>query len=173
MSVKRGTTNGNARGPAHARKVRRAWIMKTFASDVPGLCRCYRCGCLLYDPSIPFQYDPDGPLEDRLELRSLTIDRIVPGYLGGTYRRSNIRPACEPCNITAGGTENTTAINIVFAVVEGTPNLTFVEVENDRGASVGVGEWQPYEDDGIHKLRIDNGYPLNLSTTKQPKKEGK
>ena len=32
-------------------------------------------------------------------------------------------------------------VNIVFAVNPGSPDLTFVEVENDRGESVSVGEW--------------------------------
>jgi hypothetical protein len=27
----------------------------------------------------------------------VTADRIIPGYLGGTYRRSNIRPSCITC----------------------------------------------------------------------------
>lgn len=41
--------------------------------------RCYRCGDLLTEAE-------------------MTIDRIIPGHLGGTYRRNNIRPACGVCN---------------------------------------------------------------------------
>jgi hypothetical protein len=47
-------------------------------------CRCYRCGVLL-------------------TVDTVTIDRIVPGAKGGTYRRSNIRPACGSCNSETGG----------------------------------------------------------------------
>lgn len=47
-------------------------------------CRCYRCG-------------------DLLTVNTVTVDRIIPGALGGTYRRSNIRPACARCNSETGG----------------------------------------------------------------------
>ena len=51
--------------------------------------RCFHCGCLLWD-------DPDqGP-------NHITVDRIVPGYQGGTYRRTNIRPACAKHNSELG-----------------------------------------------------------------------
>lgn len=36
-------------------------------------------------------------------VQPLTIDRITPGCQGGTYRRSNIRPACGGCNSETGG----------------------------------------------------------------------
>lgn len=59
-------------------------------------CRCYRCGDLLV-------YEPD------LGVRTLTVDRIVPGCVktrafprGGTYVRHNIRPACLACNTSTG-----------------------------------------------------------------------
>lgn len=48
-------------------------------------CRCYRCGALL-------------------TADTLTVDRIVPGCQGGTYKRSNIRPACPRCNSVTGAT---------------------------------------------------------------------
>lgn len=38
-----------------------------------------------------------------LLFEDLTVDRIVPGCRGGTYRRENIRPACGPCNSETGG----------------------------------------------------------------------
>lgn len=110
----RGSTNGNARGSAYDRRRRRAWLMLTYASNVPGFCRCYRCGCLIYNPD---DY-PDAPAGDlsheernpasgallRVELlRALTVDRIIPGCKGGTYRRNNIRPACGHCNSETGG----------------------------------------------------------------------
>jgi 5-methylcytosine-specific restriction endonuclease McrA len=100
MTLPRGTSNGNARGGSADRARRRAWLVETFRADADLLilfgaevatlrgmgvpaCRCYRCGKLL--------------TEDRL-----TVDRIVPGIHGGTYRRNNIRPACGRCNSATG-----------------------------------------------------------------------
>lgn len=80
----RGTSNSNARGSSSARRARRSYLVRTYASDVPGKCRCYRCGNLLDE-------------------KNVTIDRIVPGCLGGRYVRSNIRPACGRCNSETGG----------------------------------------------------------------------
>lgn len=101
--VKRGTSNGNASGSSYDRARRRAWLVETYLADqdvrvdrlegqslgVPlgkgrPACRCYRCGTLL-------------------TVGTVTVDRIVPGCKGGTYRRSNIRPACGPCNSETGG----------------------------------------------------------------------
>jgi hypothetical protein len=48
-------------------------------------CRCYRCGLLMHEGT-------------------LTVDRIIPGCQGGTYRRNNIRPACGDCNSETGAT---------------------------------------------------------------------
>ncbi len=99
----RGTTNGNVRGGSAERRRRRAWLVETYRANVdiyrglPALgeiecpigdgvpaCRCYRCGTLLTEDTV-------------------TIDRIVPGCRGGTYRRNNIRPACGKCNSSEGG----------------------------------------------------------------------
>ena len=109
--ARRGTSNGNARGSTEDRRRRRVWLVQTYRANVDVLdaetrypngiapigwysvapiglgipaCRCYRCGALLTDASI-------------------TVDRIIPGCMGGTYRRSNIRPACGPCNESTGG----------------------------------------------------------------------
>ncbi|MCO7195044.1 HNH endonuclease [Pseudonocardia sp. McavD-2-B] len=79
--VGRGTSNGNARGNVQDRARRRAWLLATFGDGQT--CPCHRCGLTLDDSTI-------------------TVDRIVPGIEGGTYRRSNIRPACGPCNSEAG-----------------------------------------------------------------------
>jgi hypothetical protein len=116
----RGTTNRNDRGSTYTRAARRKWLIETYRADVNMLivtdgpagawsqsidlgaeaadwcliteapfasvvpaCRCYRCGTLLTE-------------------ETLTVDRIVPGCMGGTYRRTNIRPACGPCNIHTG-----------------------------------------------------------------------
>jgi len=96
----RGTTNANARGSSANRARRREWLVETYRADADALtvtsrfmlpvgfgvpaCRCYRCGCLL-------------------TVVTVTIDRIIPGCKGGTYRRDNIRPACGPCNYETGG----------------------------------------------------------------------
>lgn len=114
---RRGTSNKNVSGNSYARRARKLWILKTFAADVVlvlgefdslaaarpetreaaerlqrlygnemivmDACRCYRCGTLL-------------------SYETLEVDRIIPGCLGGTYRRNNIRPACGDCNKVTG-----------------------------------------------------------------------
>lgn len=97
---RRGTTNGNARGSVTDRERRREWLVITYRADcdvtlVAGLvfpaplgqytpaCRCYRCGRLL-------------------TVDTVTVDRIIPGCRGGTYKRSNIRPSCQPCASVTG-----------------------------------------------------------------------
>jgi hypothetical protein len=98
----RGTTNGNARGSSEARRRRREWLVYTYRANVDVIttdpvndstlrvisvtpaCRCYRCGQLL-------------------TVDTVTVDRIIPGCKGGTYRRDNIRPACGRCNSETGG----------------------------------------------------------------------
>lgn len=103
----RGTSNSNQRGSSETRRRRREWLVETFRANVDALvltdgslfacygtppgaeglmpaCRCYRCG-------------------DLLTVDTVTVDRIVPGCKGGTYRRNNIRPACGRCNSETGG----------------------------------------------------------------------
>lgn len=93
----RGTTNGNARGSVVDRRARRAFLMLTYASDVVGYSRCYRCGVLLYsEDAVP------EDLHIHIAM-TLTVDRIIPACHGGTYRRNNIRPACIRCNSATGG----------------------------------------------------------------------
>lgn len=104
MTTTRGTSNGNQRGSSYTRRRRREWLVETFRANVDVLvvgpnkvnyaqvplgtgvpaCRCYRCGILL-------------------TVETVTVDRIIPGKNGGTYRRNNIRPACGPCNSETGG----------------------------------------------------------------------
>ena len=113
--ARRGTTNQNSRGNTEDRRRRREWLVDVYQADVDviriywpstnewtenawsdGLervadrwervraCRCYRCGALL-------------------SVHTVTVDRIIPGCKGGTYRRNNIRPACGTCNSETGG----------------------------------------------------------------------
>lgn len=108
MTAARGTSNSNARGSSRDRERRREWLVETYRANVdvlPGAgprlgiadvfgkgipaCRCYRCGELL-------------------TVESVTVDRIVPGCKGGTYRRNNIRPACGSCNSETGGRTRST-----------------------------------------------------------------
>jgi hypothetical protein len=106
--TRRGTSNRDARGSATARRARRAWLVKVFEANVTGMCRCYRCGVLLYNEDdyrtsyFAALAVPDG-VWDGVQPRPLTVDRIIPGCRGGTYRRENIRPACGPCNSETGG----------------------------------------------------------------------
>lgn len=104
--TRRGTSNGNQRGSSHSRRSRRTWLVLTYASNIPGYCRCYRCGLLLFNP------DAEPQLTDEhitlygtqtMTAQTLTVDRIIPGVQGGTYRRNNIRPACGDCNSETGG----------------------------------------------------------------------
>jgi hypothetical protein len=108
VKARRGTTNGNARGGSDERRRRREWLVQTFRANVDVIrielfhgpitvevvkgtegaepaCRCYRCGVLLVADT-------------------LTVDRIRPGCQGGTYARTNIRPACGTCNSSTGAT---------------------------------------------------------------------
>gem|GEM_PF-5513581 len=36
-------------------------------------------------------------------MRTITVDRIIPGIYGGKYTRDNIRPMCASCNMSIGG----------------------------------------------------------------------
>ena len=108
MTARRGTSNGNSAGSAEDRRRRRKWLIETYRADVDAdihlrstdgklwevplgegvpACRCFRCGILMAEGFKGL----------------LTVDRIIPGCRGGTYRRSNIRPACSDCNSETGG----------------------------------------------------------------------
>lgn len=82
----RGTTNANARGSATNRRSRKQWLLDTWGDGNSAPCR------LTCSPSCL----------RTVTLLTISVDRIIPGTLGGTYARNNIRPACLPCNITAG-----------------------------------------------------------------------
>jgi len=82
VTVTRGTTNGNARGSAEDRRRRKQWLLDTFGDGQRA--DCYHCAIVL-------TFD------------TITVDRIIPGCQGGTYRRDNIRPSCGFCNSSLGG----------------------------------------------------------------------
>lgn len=77
---------GEKRGNSRDRARRRAWLLEEFDTDLgPGHARCHlrisdRCR---------------GVVDEH----TLTVDRIEEG---GSYRRSNIRPACSPCQNRQG-----------------------------------------------------------------------
>lgn len=98
----------SSRGNPTDRQRRKLYLLETYAADVFMIhddfdrprfvpasalgvyvgeaiqcCRCYRCGTLL-------------------TYETLTVDRIVPGCKGGTYRRTNIRPSCSDCATKTG-----------------------------------------------------------------------
>lgn len=77
----RGTTNTNARGSATQRRVRKLWLLVSFGDGYTA--PCHYCGI-------------------EVCWHTITVDRIIPGILGGTYRRENIRPACMHCNSIEG-----------------------------------------------------------------------
>lgn len=81
--TRRGTTNRNARGSSHSRRIRKSWLLIEFGDGVKAPCSF--CGIML-------------------TFETITADRHpIPGIQGGTYRRGNIRPACEKCNASDGG----------------------------------------------------------------------
>lgn len=85
----RGTSNSNARGSTRDRRARRAWLLRTFDVDLgPTLARC----------ALATHPDCYGTVDNS----TMQVDRVVSGLHGGTYRRSNIRPACPPCNHQRG-----------------------------------------------------------------------
>jgi hypothetical protein len=79
----RGTTNRNARGSAEARRRRKRWLLTQFGDGVTA--PCFMAGCTAV-----------------LTFDTITVDRIILGINGGSYRRSNIRPACASHNASEG-----------------------------------------------------------------------
>jgi HNH endonuclease len=77
----RGTSNANERGSAAQRRKRKQWLLDTFGSGL--MVQCAHC-------------------TELLTWETLTVDRILPGCMGGTYAKGNIRPCCMPCNIRLG-----------------------------------------------------------------------
>lgn len=94
----RGQAERNERGNSKDRRARRLYLVVNYRADVDladdgetpapqgagqPACRCYSCGILM-------------------TVTTLTVDRIIPGAQGGSYRRDNIRPACSFCNSSTG-----------------------------------------------------------------------
>lgn len=86
MSGRVGRSNRNERGSSYDRRARRRWLVSAAAgfggdgTKVP----CWECGAMLTEDNV-------------------IPDRLVPGELGGTYRRSNIRgPHCLSCSCRQG-----------------------------------------------------------------------
>lgn len=79
--IRRGTSNTNDRGSARDRRARKCWLLAWFGDGIS--CLCYSCAKVLV-------------------YSTLEADRIIPGRLGGTYARGNIRPACGDCNKRSG-----------------------------------------------------------------------
>lgn len=79
---RRQETGKDNRGSATDRRARRTWLLSPkapFGGDgtkVP----CVHCGTYVTDVD-------------------MHVDRIIPGNLGGTYRRNNIQPSCAIDNI--------------------------------------------------------------------------
>ena len=88
MKRARGTTNRNARGGTPERRARKLWLLSPaagFGGDGEKVACAFGCGAML-------------------DFDTVTVDRYpLAGCDGGTYRRSNIRPACGRCNAADGG----------------------------------------------------------------------
>ncbi len=78
MTSTRGSSNGNVSGSSYARRERKRWLVAYYGYG--GWVRCWISGpaCVRW-----------------LTVKTVWADRIVPGCRGGTYRRSNLRPACQ------------------------------------------------------------------------------
>jgi hypothetical protein len=76
----------DVRGSAEDRRKRRQWLLDTFGNGVRALCR--------------LRLGPD--CLGVVDMETLSVDRIRPGLQGGTYRRGNIQPACQPCQTRQG-----------------------------------------------------------------------
>lgn len=81
------TTNRNQRGGSAQRRARREWLVNTFGDGEFVDCK--------------LAATPDCWVA--MTKWTVSADRIVPGILGGTYKRSNIQPACPACQSHTGG----------------------------------------------------------------------
>jgi len=79
----RGTSNSNARGSAASRRRRKQYLLDSFGDGKSAPCSFEGC-------------------ELMLTFETITVDRILMGVDGGSYRRDNIRPACGFHNSSEG-----------------------------------------------------------------------
>lgn len=82
----RGTSNRLVTGSSYDRRRRRQWLLDTYGDGQTAPCALRTSARCL----------------GMVDAKTLTVDRIIPGALGGSYRRENIRPACGPCNFGGG-----------------------------------------------------------------------
>ena len=75
MKTKR--PGGEKRGNSTDRRRRKLWMLARWGNGET--CSCVHCGA-------------------ELTFETVEADRIIPGSLGGTYRRENVQPACRDCN---------------------------------------------------------------------------
>lgn len=80
-TAERGTTNTNDRGSSYDRRARKLYLVREYGDGKSA--PCYSCS-------------------QKVSGVRLEADRIIPGILGGTYQRTNIRPCCPTCNIRSG-----------------------------------------------------------------------
>lgn len=88
--LRTGRTDCDKRGNARDRAARRNWLLSAAA------------GWGGNGESAPCALRLGQTCEGFVNYVTMHVDRIVPGALGGRYVRTNIRPACAPCNISAG-----------------------------------------------------------------------
>jgi len=68
---------GDSRGSSASRRARKVWMLNHFGNGLN--VNCVHCG-------------------KELDYTTVESDRIIPGNLGGSYRRDNVQPACRCCN---------------------------------------------------------------------------
>lgn len=85
-SNRRSRSNKNETGSSYSRRIRKLWLLDNFGNGIKAPCML-RCS---------------PACEGTVSLATITVDRIIPGCRGGRYIRSNIRPACLPCNTLDG-----------------------------------------------------------------------
>lgn len=86
------------RGNNRDRRRRKQWLLNHFGDG-----KTVECALKLAD---------DCP--GTLTLHTVTAERMIPGCQGGSYRHSNLLPACLPCNIARGATDYEISEGCVF-----------------------------------------------------------
>jgi 5-methylcytosine-specific restriction endonuclease McrA len=74
-------SGGDSRGSAAARRSRKGYLLTLWGDGET--CPCAYCGHVL-------------------TFATIEADRVIPGNLGGSYRRENVIPACRVCNARRG-----------------------------------------------------------------------